>query len=99
MKKHVYYIKHEICYEVPGNLEYISCICVGIMSVDPKLKSIPNGQLTKTYTYFWSIPVIQMCRNMIRQNLFSNGIDFKGKSGQSKQNFSQKVIVYQHFLV
>lgn len=62
------------------------------MSVDPKLKSVPHHQLNKTYTYFWSIPVIQMCRNMIRQNLFSNGIDFKGKNGQTRQTFSQQVM-------
>jgi penicillin-binding protein-related factor A (putative recombinase) len=60
--------------------------------VDPKLKSIANADLNAVHRYYWGIPIIQMCRNMIRQHLFSNGIEYKGKSNQTVQQFSQKIM-------
>ena len=60
--------------------------------LDPKEIFVDSQNMHLTYKYYWSVPTIQMCRNMIRQHLFSNGIDFKGKSNQQKQLFSQQIM-------
>ena len=60
--------------------------------IDPKEIPINPDEMNLVYKYFWSIPTIQMCRNMIRQHLFSNGIEFKGKSGANANNFSQHIM-------
>jgi len=60
--------------------------------IDPKEVGINPDEMNLVYKYFWSIPTIQMCRNMIRQHLFSNGIEFKGKSGANANNFSQHIM-------
>ena len=60
--------------------------------IDPKEIIINPNEMNLVYKYFWSIPTIQMCRNMIRQHLFSNGIEFKGKSGANANNFSQHIM-------
>lgn len=58
--------------------------------VDPKEISIVGMDLT--YGYYWNVPTIQMCRNTIRQHLFSNGIKYKGKGNQQKNYFSQQIM-------
>ena len=60
--------------------------------IDPKEISINPTEMNLVYQYFWNIPTIQMCRNMIRQHLFCNGIEFKGKSGANANNFSQHIM-------
>jgi hypothetical protein len=60
--------------------------------IDPKELAINSDEMNLVYKYFWNIPTIQMCRNMIRQHLFSNGIEFKGKSGANANNFSQHIM-------
>lgn len=60
--------------------------------IDPKEIPINPDEMNLAYKYFWGIPTIQMCRNMIRQHLFSNGIEFKGKSGANANNFSQHIM-------
>lgn len=60
--------------------------------IDPKEIPINPDVMDLVYKYFWGIPTIQMCRNMIRQHLFSNGIEFKGKSGANANNFSQHIM-------
>ena len=60
--------------------------------LDPKEIFVDSQNMHLAYKYYWSVPTIQMCRNMIRQHLFSNGIDFKGKSNQQKQLFSQQIM-------
>lgn len=60
--------------------------------IDPNEKRIDQNEMNIVYRYFWNIPTIQMCRNMIRQHLFCNGIEFKGKSGANANNFSQHIM-------
>ena len=60
--------------------------------LDPKEIFVDSENMHIAYRYYWNVPTIQMCRNMIRQHLFSNGIDFKGKSNQQKQLFSQQIM-------
>ena len=60
--------------------------------IDPKEIPINPDEMDLVYKYFWGIPTVQMCRNMIRQHLFSNGIEFKGKSGANANNFSQHIM-------
>lgn len=60
--------------------------------IDPKELAINQDEMDLVYRYYWGIPTIQMCRNMIRQHLFSNGIEFKGKSGANANNFSQHIM-------
>ena len=60
--------------------------------IDPKELAINQDEMDLVYKYYWGIPTIQMCRNMIRQHLFSNGIEFKGKSGANANNFSQHIM-------
>ncbi len=60
--------------------------------LDPKEIFVDSENMHLAYRYYWNVPTIQMCRNMIRQHLFSNGIDFKGKSNQQKQLFSQQIM-------
>ena len=59
-------------------------------SVDPKEFEVSGMDMN--YSYYWKVPTIQMCRNTIRQHLFSNGIQFKGKGNQLKQTFSQQIM-------
>lgn len=61
-------------------------------NIDPKEIAINPDAMNLVYKYFWNIPTIQMCRNMIRQHLFCNGIEFKGKSGANANNFSQNIM-------
>ena len=61
-------------------------------TINPKEISISHDQMNIVYKYFWNIPTIQMCRNMIRQHLFCNGIEYKGKSGANAANFSQHIM-------
>jgi hypothetical protein len=61
-------------------------------TINPKELSISSEQMDIVHKYFWNIPTIQMCRNMIRQHLFCNGIDYKGKSGANAANFSQHIM-------
>jgi hypothetical protein len=60
--------------------------------IDPKELAVNQDEMNLVYKYYWGIPTIQMCRNMIRQHLFSNGIEFKGKSGANANNFSQHIM-------
>ena len=60
--------------------------------IDPKELAINQDEMDVVYRYYWDIPTIQMCRNMIRQHLFSNGIEFKGKAGANANNFSQHIM-------
>ena len=60
--------------------------------IDPKELAVNQDEMDLVYKYYWGIPTIQMCRNMIRQHLFSNGIEFKGKSGANANNFSQHIM-------
>lgn len=60
--------------------------------IDPKELTVNQDEMDLVYKYYWGIPTIQMCRNMIRQHLFSNGIEFKGKSGANANNFSQHIM-------
>jgi hypothetical protein len=60
--------------------------------IDPKELSVNQDEMDLVYKYYWGIPTIQMCRNMIRQHLFSNGIEFKSKSGSNANNFSQHIM-------
>lgn len=61
-------------------------------SINPKELTISSDQMDIVHKYFWNIPTIQMCRNMIRQHLFCNGIEYKGKSGANAANFSQHIM-------
>ena len=56
--------------------EYISNIIFNIMpgKIDPKELAIYQDEMDLVYRFYWGIPSIQMCRNMIRQHLFSNVI-------------------------
>ena len=58
--------------------------------IDPKEISLTGMDLV--HHYYWSVPIIQMCRNTIKQHLFSNGIQYKGKDGQNKQLLSQQLM-------
>ena len=61
------------------------------MSVDPKEIRISNDSMDLIWKYFNAIPTIQMCRNVIRQQLFSNGIDFNKKK-RSRDTTMQQIM-------
>ena len=60
-------------------------------TTDPKEVKMSMEEMELIWKYFKSVPTIQMCRNVIRQQLFANGIDFNKKS-RGKDSMMQQLM-------
>ncbi len=60
-------------------------------TTDPKEVKMSMEEMELIWKYFKSVPTIQMCRNVIRQQLFANGIDFNKKS-RGKDSMMQQIM-------
>jgi hypothetical protein len=64
---------------------------IKMTTTDPKEVKMSMEEMELIWKYFKSVPTIQMCRNVIRQQLFANGIDFNKKS-RGKDTMMQQIM-------